>query len=96
MFTSVTIYVILYISNEENIMFRIPNFCQHEVSFQEGWNTMKRHGRGDTLEGMEAMDRCWAEHCATPDASDPDWFDNYQYEVNAYNAVFSNMEPLFA
>ena len=74
-------------------MFTIPNSNLHEVFFQEGYKTMTRHGRGDPLEGMVAMVRAWAEHCRYPDASDSDWFDDYQCEVNAYNAVFSNMDP---
>ena len=76
-------------------MFNIPNFYEDEVSFQEGWNAMKAHGRGDTLEGMNAMQRCWEEHCASGDEAD-EFFENYEYEVNAYNAVFSNMQPMFA
>tara|TARA_B100000767_G_C19420782_1_gene391872 strand:- start:313 stop:573 length:261 start_codon:yes stop_codon:yes gene_type:complete len=79
----------------ENHMFRIPNFYQDEVSFQEGWKAMTDHGRGDTLEGMEAMNRCWEEHCASGEEDD-EFFENYEYEVNAYNAVFSNMQPMFA
>ena len=89
-------------------MFRIPNFYQDEVSFQEGWNIMKSHGQGDTLEGMNAMDRCWAEYVASQNdffngkvavvafEDDDEFFEYYSNEVNAYNAVFSNMQPMFA
>ena len=56
---------------------------------------MTDHGRGDTLEGMNAMQRCWEEHCASGEEDD-EFFENYEYEVNAYNAVFSNMQPMFA
>ena len=89
-------------------MFRIPNFHKNEVSFQEGWSIMKSHGRGDTLEGMNAMQRAWKEYNASQDAlfsgkvavvafeNDDEFFEYYSNEVNAYNAVFSNMKPLFA
>jgi|TARA_B110000259_G_scaffold177504_1_gene214748 hypothetical protein len=89
-------------------MFIIPNFYQDEVSFQEGWNTMKRHGRGDTLEGMNAMNNAWDEYIASQNdlfngkvavvafEDDDEFFDHYSGEVNAYNAVFSNMQPMFA
>ena len=76
-------------------MFRIPNFYQEEVEFSQAWKTMSRHGRGDCLEGMKSMDRIWAEHCATPDADDGDFFSNWCYEVNAYNVVYEGMGQLF-
>jgi hypothetical protein len=89
-------------------MFIIPKFHQNEVSFQEGWNIMKSHGQGDTLEGMNAMQRSWKEYNASQDAfltgkvavvafdNDDEYFEYYSNEVNAYNAVFSNMNQLFA
>ena len=77
-------------------MFRIPRFHQEEVSFQEAWDTMTRHGRGDCLEGMQSMNRIWEEHCSTPDADDDDFFGNWCYEVNAYNVVYEGMGQLFA
>ena len=89
-------------------MFIIPKFHQNEVSFQEGWNIMKSHGQGDTLEGMNAMQRYWKEYNASQDAfltgkvavvafdNDDEYFEYYSNEVNAYNAVFSNMNQLFA
>ena len=88
-------------------MFRIPNFHKNEVSFQEGWSIMKSHGQGDTLEGMNAMQRAWKEYNASQDAffnkkvavvafeNDDEFFEHYSNEVNAYNAVFSNMNQLF-
>ena len=76
-------------------MFRIPSFHIEDVTFNEARNTMTSHGRGDLLEGMMSMDRKWIEHCHTPDADDDDFFDNWVYEVNAYNKVFETMQPLF-
>jgi hypothetical protein len=76
-------------------MFRIPSFYKDTVDFKTAWNTITNFGRGDTLEGMNAMNRVWEEHCASGEEDDT-FFENYEYEVNAYNAVFSNMNKLFA
>jgi hypothetical protein len=78
-------------------MFRIPNFYENAVSFDDGVIAMKNHGRGDLLEGLQAMDRCWEEHCSGSPRfeDDDDFFEYYEYEVNAYNVVFENMSKLF-
>jgi len=76
-------------------MFRIPSFYQDTVDFNTAWNAITNFGRGDALEGMEAMNRVWEEHCAS-DNYDDDFYDNYGYEANAYNVVFENMGKLFA
>ena len=77
-------------------MFRIPEFYEVEMSFDEAWGAMTRHGRGDCLEGMKAMDRMWSEYCASPDQDDDELFHNWQYEFNAYNIVYEGMSELFA
>jgi len=76
-------------------MFRIPSFYQDTVDFNTAWNAITNFGRGDALEGMNAMNRVWEEHCAS-DNYDDDFYDNYGYEANAYNVVFENMGKLFA
>lgn len=78
-------------------MFRIPSFYENAMSFDDGVIAMKNHGRGDLLEGLQAMDRVWEEHCdGSPRFEDDDeFFENYEYEVNAYNVVFENMSKLF-
>jgi hypothetical protein len=75
-------------------MFRIPSFYKETVDFKTAWNTITNFGRGDALEGMNAMNRVWEEHCASGNEDD-EFFENYEYEVNAYNVVFSNMGKLF-
>ena len=79
-------------------MFRIPSFYQETVDFTSAWNTITNFGRGDALEGMNAMNRVWEEHASGSDRfeEDDDFFEWYEAEVNAYNAVFSNMNKLFA
>jgi len=79
-------------------MFRIPSFYQETVDFTSAWNTITNFGRGDALEGMNAMNRVWEEHASGSDRfeEDDDFFEWYEAEVNAYNVVFSNMNKLFA
>lgn len=76
-------------------MFRIPKFFVETPSMDEAVSTMTGHGRGDLFEGMLAMERVWTEHCATPNADDSDFFDNWIVEVNAFNKVFTEMSELF-
>ena len=79
-------------------MFRIPAFYKFETTLQDAVTVMTTYGRGDLLEGMEAMNRVWDEHCSGSDRfdSDSDFYDNYESEVNAYNKIFSEMQPVFA
>ena len=69
---------------------------------QDAVQVMTAYGRGDLLEGMQAMDRVWEEHCVSYNSdharfdSDSDFYDYYEAEVNAYNKIFSEMQPLFA
>jgi hypothetical protein len=79
-------------------MFRIPSFYQETVDFTSAWNTIKNFGRGDALEGMNAMNRVWEEHASGSDRfeEDDDFYEWYEAEVNAYNVVFKNMGKLFA
>lgn len=83
-------------------MFRIPAFNKFEMTLEEAKVTMTHYGRGDMLEGMAAMGRAWEEHCASYNTnnarfdSDSDFYTWYEAEVNAYNKIFSEMQPLFA
>jgi len=77
-------------------MFRIPEFCEVEMSFEEAWNMMARRGGGDCLEGMKSMDRLWSEYCASDDQDDDMFFYHWGYEFSAYNIVYEGMSELFA
>jgi len=79
-------------------MFRIPSFYKFETTMQDAVQVMTSYGRGDLLEGMEAMDRVWEEHCSGSPRfeEDDDFYEYYEAEVNAYNKVFETMKPLFA
>lgn len=91
-------------------MFRIPDFYDVTpmMEFRDAAEVITTHGRGDMLEGMQAMDRAWEEYLATERAflngeidekvfgDDDDFFDHYGVECSAYNVVFENMGKLFA
>lgn len=77
-------------------MFRIPEFCEVEMSFDEAWNMMTRRGGGDCLAGMKSMDRLWSDYCASDDQDDDMFFYHWGYEFSAYNIVFEGMSKLFA
>lgn len=79
-------------------MFRIPEFNNRDMTFEEAKTVMTGFGRGDMLEGMMAMDRVWQEHASgSPRFEyDEDFYDCYEAEVNAYNTVYSTMKPLFS
>jgi len=86
----------------EHTMFRISSFYKFDTSFEDAKTTISRYGRGDLLEGMQAMNRVWDEHCASYMSDnarfddDSDFYEFYEAEVNAYNKVFETMQPLFA
>jgi hypothetical protein len=67
-----------------------------EMNIIEATKVMRSYGRGDLLEGMEALDRVWDEHASGSDrfADDSDFYECYEAEVNAYNVVFSQMSQL--
>ena len=83
-------------------MFRIPSFYKFDTNYEDAKTIMTQYGRGDLLEGMEAMNRVWDEHCASYNCDhahftdDSDFYEYYEAEVNAYNKVFETMQPLFA
>jgi hypothetical protein len=79
-------------------MFRIPEFYEVEMSFEDAWAMMSRRGQGDCLEGMKSMDRLWSEYINLPydEQDDDEFYDNWCYEISAYNVVYENMSQLFA
>ena len=65
------------------------------VTFDDACRTIKNFGNGSMLEGMEAMNLAWEEHCKSDAEDDDAFFEHFEYEVNAFNKVFSEMKPLF-
>ena len=90
-------------------MFRIPSFYEMpEMTFAEATQMIERLTDGGLLEGMEYMNKQWDKYLAEERAfhngevdektygDDDDFYDHWQYEVNAFNVVFENMSKLFA
>jgi len=76
-------------------MFRIPNYFQMNMTWDDAVRTIKGRGNGDLLAGMEEMNKIWDEHCAAYVEDDSDFYENWIYEVNAFNIVFEGMGKLF-
>tara|TARA_B100001287_G_C22681120_1_gene530443 strand:- start:845 stop:1078 length:234 start_codon:yes stop_codon:yes gene_type:complete len=77
-------------------MFNIPTFYQQNMDF----DTAKAVFNGDLLKGMEMIQEHWDRY-ATGNSGDmyeddDEFFATWEYEVNAYNVVYSTMKPLFA
>ena len=64
------------------------------------FETAKSVFAGDLLKGMEMIQEHWDRYArgeADDMYEDDDaFFDCWQYEVNAYNVVYSTMKPLFS
>lgn len=64
------------------------------------FDTAKSVFNGDLLKGMEMIQEHWDRYATGKSGDmyedDDDFFDTWQYEVNAYNVVYSTMKPLFA
>jgi len=76
-------------------MFRIPSYNEMELTFDEAVSIIKSRANGDLLKGMQSMDQLWKDYISSDDQNDEEFFDNWQYEVNAYNKVFADMSKLF-
>ena len=79
-------------------MFRIPNYFEmNDMTWDEAVRIIKGRGNGNLLEGMEAMNEIWKEHCeeCMDDTDTHFFYENWIYELNAYNIVFEGMGKLF-
>ena len=76
-------------------MFRIPNYFQMNMTWDDAVRTIKGRGNGNLLDGMEAMNEAWNDHVNEMLDDDSDFYDHWMYEVNAYNIVFKGMSKLF-
>ena len=78
-------------------MFNIPSFYEMpNMTFEEAKSILTIDG--DLLKGMEHINAMWDRYVAGDSyhEDDDDFFNTWEYEVNAYNVVFEKMAPLFA
>jgi len=77
-------------------MFRLPKEYTVEMSFEEATKTLQRlTSNGGLLEGLQYVDARWNEY-QKGFYYDDHFYDNWQYEVSAFNIVYKEMAPLFA
>ena len=81
-------------------MFRIPAFYQMpNMTFDEAKRILTFNDKG-LLGGMEHINEHWDRYAAGESGDmyedDDDFFATWEYEVNAYNIVYTNMRELFA
>ena len=88
-------------------MFRIPEFFEVPMTFDEAAKIIKGRANGDLLAGMEYMNGVWDRYLADQNAfykgekdemiygDDEDFYDHWCYECSAYNIVFEGMSKLF-
>ena len=76
-------------------MFRIPNYFQMNMTWDDAVRTIKGRGNGNLLDGMEAMNEAWNDHVNEMLDDDSDFYEHWMYEVNAFNIVFEGMGKLF-
>lgn len=76
-------------------MFRIPNYFQINMTWDDAVRTIKGRGNGNLLDGMEAMNEAWNDHVNEMLDDDSDFYDHWMYEVNAFNVVYEGMSKLF-
>ena len=78
-------------------MFRIPNYFQMNMTWDEAVRIIRGRGDGTLIGGMEEMNDYWNRHAEgnSPFETDTEFYENWIYEVNAYNIVFEGMGQLF-
>ena len=78
-------------------MFRIPAYFQMNMTWDDAVRTIKGRGDGTLIGGMEEMNDYWNRHAAgnSPYETDSEFYENWIYEVNAFNIVFEGMGQLF-
>ena len=79
-------------------MFRIPRNLRMDVDFDQAVVWLKRLKNDDLLDGMTWLSDEWNAYARGDQdnySDDEEWYENWQYEANAYNTVFEKMKPLF-
>ncbi len=77
-------------------MFTIPDFYKMDMTFDTAERVL-RGTKTSVIDMMENVNSKWELHCSGHDffVDDDEFFEFWQYEVNAYNVIYSAMNPLF-
>jgi len=82
-------------------MFNIPWQYQMDMDLDMAEAVLRTAGRRaltPVIDSMENVKSKWELHCSGHDffTDDDEFFEFWQYEVNAYNVMYEAMKPLFA
>lgn len=75
-------------------MFKISDYYKMDMSWDDAVALMTGCGCGDLLKGLENMNTIW-EDVVDDYMTEDDFYDQYIYEVNAFNIVYEGMAKLF-
>tara|TARA_R100000951_G_scaffold17197_1_gene13708 strand:- start:2589 stop:2837 length:249 start_codon:yes stop_codon:yes gene_type:complete len=78
-------------------MFNIPKMHQMDMDLDMA-EAVLRGAKTTVIDTMENVKSKWELHCSGHDffVDDDEFFEFWQYEVNAYNVMYEAMKPLFA
>ena len=78
-------------------MFTIPKMYQMDMDLDTA-EAVLRGAKTTVIDMMENVKSKWELHCSGHDffVDDDEFFEFWQYEVNAYNVMYEAMKPLFA
>ena len=76
------------------MMFKISDYYKMDMSWDDAVALMTGCGCGDLLKGLENMNTIW-EDVVDDYMTEDDFYDQYIYEVNAFNIVYEGMAKLF-
>lgn len=78
-------------------MFNIPWQYQMNMDLDMA-EAVLRGAKTTVIDTMENVKSKWELHCSGHDffIDDDEFFEFWQYEVNAYNVMYEAMKPLFA
>ena len=78
-------------------MFTIPKMYQMDMDLDMA-EAVLRGAKTTVIDMMENVKSKWELHCSGHDffVDDDEFFEFWQYEVNAYNVMYEAMKPLFA
>jgi len=79
-------------------MISMPYTYITPMSFEEASSLIKSWANNELLESMELLLDTYNDFMNEDpdDIAEDDFYENYQYEISAYNKVFAGMQPLFA
>ena len=78
-------------------MFTIPKMHQMDMDLEMAESVL-RGAKTSVIDTMENVKSKWDLHCSGHDffVDDDEFFEFWQYEVNACNVMYEAMKPLFA